>query len=162
MQQNDLLRAVYRKDLAGVDALLEAGSDINARDPDGRTALMHAVLASDADAETVAALIERGADPKLQDSGQRWTALHFAARDQKTPIVEVLLRAGATTDARDAFGNTPLWRVVMAPKPDLALLRLLLAHGADPDAANEAKVSPRLLAQRMGKAEVLAEFERGS
>ena len=105
---DEVLTAVYRRDFRGLDRLTPA--DLKATDADGRTALMHAVLAENADAAIVRRLIERGADPGTADAGQKWTALHFAARDQKEPVVRALLEGAARVDAGDLFGNTPLMR----------------------------------------------------
>ena len=43
----DLLVAIRNGDHARVQKLLRAGANVNSRDPDGTTALMHSVLESD-------------------------------------------------------------------------------------------------------------------
>ena len=58
-------------------------------------------------------LVDRGISVNAFDDGQHWTALHFAARDQKPKVVELLLAHKAEVDSVDSFGNTPLWRSVM-------------------------------------------------
>lgn len=145
----EMIRAVYRRDRSTLEELLRR-EDINAVDEDGRSVLMHAVLAEEADPQLISYLIGRGAALDAVDAGQRWTALHFAARDQKEEVVRVLLEGGAVVDARDAFGNTPLWRCVMNPQPKLTLVRLLLRHGADPRAENQHGVTPFDTARNMG------------
>lgn len=60
-----------------------------------------------------------------------WSALHAAAVFDHATVVERLLSAGATVDARDEAGFTPLLNAARASVP---VLRLLLAAGADPDA----------------------------
>jgi hypothetical protein len=42
----------------------------------------------------------------------------------------------------------------------LAIVRLLIAQGADPETANDFGVSARGLAQRLGQSDALAEFDR--
>lgn len=80
-----------------------------------------------------------GADvnAKTRDRG---TALHFAVmrvrRDSplsKLGIVRMLLRHGAEIDALDIHGQTPLMHAIIGTCP--ALVRLLLARGADPNKA---------------------------
>lgn len=92
-------------------ALLEAGVDVDERDPRGGTLLHSAIQTTGATyggIETVAFLLSNGADPNARaDDGS--TALHRAASD--TPgafaVTALLLRAGASPEARDARGRTP-------------------------------------------------------
>ncbi|TAL43997.1 MAG: ankyrin repeat domain-containing protein, partial [Salinibacterium sp.] len=75
------------------------------------------------------------------------TPLHMACRQGHFEVARLLLEAGAPVDARDSFGNTRLWRAVFAFQGgDPALIRLLLAAGADPDVKNHTDRSPRDMA----------------
>ncbi|SCF44668.1 Ankyrin repeat-containing protein [Micromonospora purpureochromogenes] len=78
-----------------------------------------------------------------------WTALHFAAQAQSTPVAAEMLAAGAIVDSLDEHGSTPLWRAVFSHRTEPATLRTLLAAGADPDRGNVHGVSPRALAGRI-------------
>lgn len=129
-------------------------------DEDGRTPVMNAILADPADAAVVALLIARGADVHAADSGQRWTALHFAARDQRADLVTLLLNAGADVDPVDTFGDTPLWRAVMTAQTSLDTVRTLVAHGADAERANASGVSPLAVARRSGRDDLVAALTR--
>ncbi len=149
-----------RQDVYAVDELIRSGSEINQRDEDGRTLLMHAVLAFDADPDLLAFLISFGVDVNAHDKAQEWTALHFAARDQKPKIVEALIEGGAQIDPVDIFGDTPLWRCVMISSPNEKVVKLLLEHGADPDKRNHAGVSPRDIATNSDDQELLAMLGR--
>jgi ankyrin repeat protein len=153
----EIARAVYRKDFTVLGGLTRA--EANLRDEDGRTPLMHAVLADDADPAVVAVLIDRGTDVNAADAAQRWTALHFAARDGNERLVRSLLAAGADVDAVDVFGNTPLWRAVNTGT-GLAPMTELLHHGADPGHENRNGSSPLGLARESGEVDVLALLER--
>lgn len=146
----ELLSAVYEKDLIAIERLAERGENINQRDEDGRTALMHAVLAEDATPDFVEFLIANGVDVDASDQAQEWTALHFAARDQKPKIVKAIIEGGAQIDPLDVYGNTPLWRCVMNSSPNETVVKLLLEHGADPNKKNYKGVSPRDLARKLG------------
>jgi len=152
---NAIITAVYRKDFPALAKLLPHG-DINCEDTDGRTPLMHAVLANDADVEMVKYLVANGADVNTADGDQCWTALHFSARDQRKGIVKALLDSGAVVDVTDAFGNTPLWRCVMAQRPNREIVHMLLERGADPGKKNQSGVSPKDIADTMGNDELLA------
>jgi ankyrin repeat protein len=116
---------------------------------------MHAVLAEDADPKVVRFLIRLGADLNVHDNLQKWTALHFAARDQKKEIVEELLKNGAMVNKEDVFGNTPLWRVVTSKSPNLEIVKYLLEKGALPRKQNKHGVSTIDLATNMGNIELL-------
>jgi ankyrin repeat protein len=102
----DIITVVYRKDYAVLMKLLAERGSVNCCDRDGRTPLMHAVLAEDAEPRMVEFLIEKGADVNLQDRPYSYTALHCAAQDQKPEIVKLLLERGADVDRVDKFGNT--------------------------------------------------------
>lgn len=153
----DILNAVYRKDFSYLEKLSAAA--VNLSDEDGRTPLMHAVLADDADPVVARLLIERGADVDAIDLEQKWSALHFAARDQKEALVNVLLEAGATVDAVNIFGNTPLWQSVMFTSPKIAVIRQLIEHGADPYRKNDYDVAPIDIARETGQTELVDFFE---
>jgi ankyrin repeat protein len=153
----EILGAVYRQDLTALENF-EIG-DVNMKDQDGRTPLMHAILAEDADPAIVQMLINRGADIEACDSEQKWTALHFAARDQKESIIRSLLESGATVDPVDVFGNTPLWRSVMNSTSNLAAVKELVKYGADPHRKNEYDVAPIDIARDTERADIVALFE---
>jgi ankyrin repeat protein len=149
MKLDKVLTAVYGRDIAVLSTLpLE---DIQIKDEDGRTPLMHAILAENTDEGVVRMLVERGADVNTADTRQRWTALHFAARDQKTKIVEILLEHGAAVDAVNVFGNTPLMEAVSNSSPNLLLIANLVKHKADPCRKNNYGVAPLDLARMAGK-----------
>ena len=159
---DDVITAVYRKDLPTLNSLRAAGADINGTDEDGRTPLMHAVLDSDPDPRFIRHLLEQGAFPDMADANQRWTALHFAAQAQVANVVHLLVEAGAKVDAQDIFGNTPLWRAVMAPHPKTAVIDVLLRGGADPSTRNAHGVSPHDVVRKRGLFDLQLQLERKS
>lgn len=68
---------------------------------------MHAVLDSESSISTIQSLLDQGVHIDHQDSEQKWSALHFAVRDNKKEVVALLLKSGASVDLLDIFGNTP-------------------------------------------------------
>ncbi|MFZ9585349.1 MAG: ankyrin repeat domain-containing protein, partial [Pseudohongiellaceae bacterium] len=95
-------------DSRGALALLAAGAEVNAAQPDGSTALLWAVY--QVDEALVAALLQREADPAL---GNRFgaTPLLEAAKLGHAGLIGQLLQAGAAPDSADADGQTPLMLV---------------------------------------------------
>jgi ankyrin repeat protein len=85
------------------------------------------------------------------DGVQKWTPLHLAARDGNDEIVEVLLNAGASVDAVNISGNTPLWENIMAPTRDTKTIQTLLQHGADAWKKNKRGDAPIDVARHMGR-----------
>jgi ankyrin repeat protein len=86
-------------------------------------------------------LINRGADVDEQD--RRWgeTALHYAARGGHLAAARILLDHGASVDAKDQFGTTPL--IEAADEGPLDLVALLIDRGADVNATtNESRRTP--------------------
>ena len=106
----------------------------------------HAAGAPGARAAMVTLLLDRGADPNARNWDQV-TPLHQAVRARNLAAVEVLLARGADPNARDGIrGSTPLRRAVSATGASstagtsalmVPLTRLLLEHGADPDALDK-------------------------
>ena len=156
---DDLVTAVYRQDFARIERLATP-STINGRDEDGRTPLMHAVLAEDANPEVVRLLVRLGADVNAADKVQKWTSLHFAARDLKQSVVQALIELGANAHATDVFGNTPLWRAIMNRGATPGLIRILVEAGSDPQAKNAHGVSPLDTARNVGRSDLIAELQK--
>ena len=111
-----------------VAALLEAGTDVNLKDREGRTPLMYASY--NGHAEVMKSLVEKGADINLQDIYGR-SALMMASSGPYPAAVKYLLEHGANpnlTDREEKF--TAL--MYAAAEGQLDIVKLLLVHGADP------------------------------
>ncbi len=101
----NLIDAASAGDLARVRSLLAAGSDVNAKDKDGVTALMKA--SQSGRIEVVRALLEAKANvnAKLKNGS---TALMYAMKNDHVDVVRALLAAGADVNAKDKDGVTSL------------------------------------------------------
>ncbi|NIM49357.1 MAG: serine hydrolase [Gemmatimonadales bacterium] len=107
--------AALRGNTEAIRQHIEAGSDLNEKDPYGSTPLI--VAAAFGKTEVARALIEAGADLNITNNDGA-TALHTAAFLCRTEIVEDLLDNGANKYLRDNFGNTAL-ESVTAPLDDV-------------------------------------------
>jgi ankyrin repeat protein len=157
-----LLFAVWAGQIDSASALLNAGANPNDAGDDGTSALV--IAAANAHWDAAALLLDFGADPNAMAQG--WSALHQVTRWRsleygRVPIpiptgklshldlVEKLIKAGADVNARVKkrmenyaldrgrfvqIGATPL--LLAAKGFDARLMRLLIAHGADPSAKN--------------------------
>ena len=126
----DIAKASCEED--GGELILKAGANINAKDADGMTALMHA--ANFARDKVTKLLLKHGADVKIRDSSGK-TALMFAADHEEDDVARLLLEHGADVNAKDKSGNTALMFAADHQEDDVA--RLLLEHGADVNAKDK-------------------------
>ncbi|MGD9539154.1 MAG: ankyrin repeat domain-containing protein [Alphaproteobacteria bacterium] len=152
-----LAAAVKAGDLAQVRALIEAGAPVDALDWAGWTALNWAALLLET--EIAAYLLDEGADIEHQAPGGRSAGrpLTLAAKKHGgAPMVTLLLERGAAVDGTDPIGRTALMRAAVHGWLDI--VEVLLAHGADPNAATPGTppITPLLLARQGGHDEVAA------
>jgi uncharacterized protein len=99
----------------------------------GRIPLHHA--SADGDLEVLVRLLESGSSIDAQDDNG-WTALHFAAQDRHSKLVDELLKRGANPNLVNSHGNSPLWVSLMNSRGDYSIVKSLLSAGADPDHKN--------------------------
>jgi len=112
--------------------LIEHGANVNARSKQGRTPLMLASLRPGG-SETVALMLQKGADPKVQD-GRGDTALGLAASIGEVETMRLLLAKGADPATANNRGEPP---IILATKSKRAeAVSLLLQHGVDANVAN--------------------------
>ena len=132
-----------------VAMLIRSGADPDAKEAEGHTPLYRA---STGDVARV--LLAAGAAVDTASGPTRGTPLHQSARRGCVSVAEALLDHGATVDARDAKGQTPLRRAVNCRQ--LQIVRLLVRYGADPNAADRRGVTPFDLARTTEMEQALA------
>ena len=154
-----LVEAIKAADGDAVRALLAGGADVDAREPDGTTALHWAAHKGDSDA--VRLLLAAGADV---EAANRYavTPLMLACARGSAPVVEALLGAGADANAALPEGETAL--MTAARTGNVRVIRLLLAAGADVDARESWRGQTALMwaAAEDHPAAVHALIERGA
>lgn len=112
----DIHTAVVTGNLDALKQHLEAGTNINARDPfGGSSPLISAAVFGKTDAARI--LIDAGADINFQNNDGS-TALHTAAFFCRPEIVRMLLEKGADKTIRNNFGATA-WESVAGPFDDI-------------------------------------------
>ena len=102
----------------------------------------------------VTVLLDYGAS--VDDRGRYGlTALHYAVRGGKLPLIKLLLERGARVDAQDEDGLTPLLHLAKTrSKADpIPVMEMLAASGADLDARDENQGTLMMYFARQGKAE---------
>jgi ankyrin repeat protein len=127
--------AVFGGNVEIIRLLLDHGAKVNALGGNGSPALHHATWND----EIFNLLLERGADPKLEQS-HGVTTLHMACQDGSKALVEKLLQLQPDLDAWDGAEFTPLLNAAEAGRVDL--LKLLVSAGADPKATQATPISP--------------------
>lgn len=127
---NALMFAAKGGDVAVTRRLVAAGADVNHVADLGWTALL--VAAAKGNADVSLALIEAGADPNARDKNG-WTPLMHAVSGRHQATAEALLGV-PTVDPNlpEENGSTALH--IAALGGDEAMVRLLVARGADPAA----------------------------
>lgn len=155
-----LMAAAYQGQIELVQALIDAGVDVNAADrtDSGQTALVYAVQSPAADRlEVVSKLVASGADVNQRCGRNRRNALMYAVDSDvyldrpPEPVfaqtTKEIIRLGANLEARDRRGRT-VWRLVKidalgAPTFSACrrrlhqMLRVLEYHGAQQIASHK-------------------------
>jgi uncharacterized protein len=127
--------AAMEGDAVGVRALLKQGSDVNAAQGDGMTALHWAAMKNDAALAQV--LLYAGANVRATTRINGYTPLILASQYGNAEVIDLLLKAGADAKAASTTGSTPL--MLAAASGNVAAVKLLLDAGADVNARDTAR-----------------------
>ncbi|CUG04468.1 protein kinase, putative [Bodo saltans] len=124
-----------------IEALVNFGADIDARDTTGATA-MHAAASLD-DAQIFDALMSFGADIDACDNAGA-TAMHAAASlghvHFVNAVINALLTCGRKVDLKNKDGSTPLVYAALCGAEEI--IQALISSGANVDAAREDGSTP--------------------
>ena len=140
-----LCQAAQKGDVATVRRLAREIGDVNARDEQGNTALI--LAAKERRAESVATLLELGADPDVL-SARGSSAVRWAAAKGDATTLRLLLEHGAKPDVRkagDYYNDAPALHLA-ALLDSAECVGLLLDHGAQIDLRDTALHRTALLA----------------
>ena len=128
--------AASKGDLAGVQAELDKGVDVDTKDDNGLTPLQWAAL--EGHKEIVELLIDTGAN--VNAWSKYGTPLHYAASGGYKEIVELLIAKGADVNVKDVRGETALQKAASGGHKGIA--ELLIANGAKVNAKDELGETP--------------------
>src|SRR5262245_2600599 len=149
--QTEVADAAMRRDAAEARRLVQRGSDVNAAQADGATALHWA--AYHGDASLTQALLDAGANVAAANRNGS-TPLWLAASQGDAPVVEALLKGGADANEPLPLGRRPLMLAARSGKVDAG--QALLAGGADANAKEDARGTTALMqAADQGHANVI-------
>ena len=135
-----IVEAARAPDAETVRALIAAGVDVDAAQPDGATALHWAAYRNDR--EVAGLLLDAGADVNATNELGA-TPLWLAADNGSAAMVERLLAAGADPDIALLGGETPLMTASRTGNP--AAVRQLAARGADVNAKERSRGQTALM-----------------
>jgi ankyrin repeat protein len=149
--QRPLTGAAVNGQFEIVKTLLRTKADINAKDPNGDTALF--LAASLGYTEIVHALLEAGATPKeATESGRAgWQLLMCAADPKRVVCVKCLLELGVHPAPMNKDGQSPLHLAVITGSP--AAAKLLLEAGAMTECRDSKRNTPLVAACLSGNVE---------
>lgn len=118
--------AVIMGNLELVKSLISRGTDVDAKDRLGRTALCQA--AKNGHKDVVEILLARGAEINVRDSFGA-SALHYTAQQSHKDIAELLIVNGADVNTKNNNGQTPVNVALRQNRKDI--VNLLITKGAD-------------------------------
>ncbi len=131
--------------------------DINAKNHMGWPPLVYVCRGDNGEhPEEIQRLLALGADINIQNYKGK-TGLHCAAKAGFLNVINLLIENGATVDAADDTGETPLFEAIRSTiksgEKQCAALEALLIKGANPNVKNRKGQTPLQVAKRMRRAD---------
>lgn len=145
-EETDLFRAAANDDVVAIRKLLSKGASVDAKDRDGRTAMLIATHGNKVDAAK--ALIEAGADVNAKDRISDSPYLYAGARGH-LEILKMTLAHGADLKSTNRYGGTAL--IPAAERGHVETVRTLINAGVDVDHVNDLGWTALLEAIILGK-----------
>jgi len=143
----EMIIALRKRNFAGAEAALQAGADINGKNPRGETAAYF--FADNASLPMLEWLIVNGADLNIPNDDHE-TPLFKAVSENEVKAVDLLLNAGADVNIPNKRLIAPLLQSVLNAK-DYGVFERILEAGPDLDAVSENQTSAVLAAAGQGK-----------
>lgn len=151
-----LLKAVKKREIEAVKAALDAGADANATKNDDGIPVLHLAMGHSG---IVKMLLDHGADPDIRDNDGN-CALHTACgeichQDCDIADARLLLERGVNVDTRNKFEATPLIDNCWCCDNSLGFIKFLIENGADVNAQDDRNNTALLNAVNDGQTEVV-------
>ena len=128
MLDAQLVEAARSGDLETVEAILDQGASVDARDSSEATALVAAAHGNHV--EVARRLVHAGADVNAKDVTEQSAYLIATSEvGEDVSLLELTLQAGADVDAKDGYNGTGLIRA--AHRGYVEIVRRLLAAGVE-------------------------------
>lgn len=122
-----LIEALLSNDYQLFDKLIEDNVDVNEVDEDGQTALM--IVANAGNINYVKKLLEKNADPNIQDKTYGFTALMYATQNKNKEIISELVKHNADINISAQDDITAL-KIAIEYFEDYDFAKFLIKKGA--------------------------------
>lgn len=156
-QEEDLnarmIRCVKSGDMGCIKTAIRDGADVNYRDRNGETALMHATYKGHV--EILKELIKARANVNIENRFGA-TAIFIAAQYKQLEKVKELIKAGANVNHHDRNGTTVL--ITAVASNSVEIVRELLRAGADVNAEDDSEKTALIYACTSEKLEIVKEL----
>lgn len=152
----NFLEAVRDRDAEVVNSVVDSPGNtlINTRDLSSGDTALH-IVAERRDTVWIRFLTQKGANPNIANK-DGVTPLMISSNLGHVDGVDAFIKAGARIDDSNALGETPL--IAATHRRDIAMVRLLLANGANPDRTDNSGRSAREYVAMIGNKRLEAEF----